>query len=271
MIHDTWFALENFSLLLSPLRSNRTHPRLSGPRLAPICSTSSIIFDFSAQKSSIKLLLSRNSKSVGKFQIYFSFSVEYSLRRRNRSETLLTAAGNTSARHRITALAAHQKTSTVSHDEGQRISDASLGTFISRSCSSNPNNQRTHSRENISRIRQRTSKRHSSFSSNDTAYWPDVLPRGPVELHDNFFSTVRQWQLEHCFSVCGGTICQPFGLTDYITIEYEPTANNGHADDGRTGRDSDRSGRRSFGLRNTPNLVLLLTALAAGVSWGILG
>ncbi|KAH8122490.1 hypothetical protein ACSS6W_007034 [Trichoderma asperelloides] len=68
-----------------------------------------------------------------------------------------------------------------------------------------------------------------------------------------------------------GTICQPFGLTDYITIEYEATANNGHADDGRGGGDHDRGGRRSFGLRNTPNLVLCLTAIAAGVSWGFLG
>lgn len=62
-----------------------------------------------------------------------------------------------------------------------------------------------------------------------------------------------------------GTICQPFGLTDLITIEYESTANNGHADDGRGG-----GGRRSFGLRNTLNLGLLLTALVAGVSWGTL-
>jgi hypothetical protein len=70
-----------------------------------------------------------------------------------------------------------------------------------------------------------------------------------------------------------GTVCQPFGLSDYITIEYESTANNGHAGDGRDGGrhdDNDRSGRRSFGLRNTPNMVLLFTALAAGVSWCVL-
>ncbi|KAL7925106.1 hypothetical protein ACQKWADRAFT_285063 [Trichoderma austrokoningii] len=67
-----------------------------------------------------------------------------------------------------------------------------------------------------------------------------------------------------------GTICQPFGLTDFITIEHVPTADNGHADDGRGDSCDDRGGRRSFGFRNGPNLFLLL-ALAVGVSWSILG
>ncbi|KAL6904415.1 hypothetical protein GGI43DRAFT_319558 [Trichoderma evansii] len=73
------------------------------------------------------------------------------------------------------------------------------------------------------------------------------------------------------FPCAVGTICQPFGLTDYITIEYAPTANSEHTEDGRDGGDNERSGRRSSGLRNTPSLILLFTAFAAGVCWGFLG
>ncbi|KAM0253043.1 hypothetical protein ACHAQJ_007474 [Trichoderma viride] len=71
-----------------------------------------------------------------------------------------------------------------------------------------------------------------------------------------------------------GTICQPFGLTDYITIEYEAAANNGHAEDGgragRAGSDDSKSGKKSFGLRKAPSLMLLFTAFATGVSWSFL-
>jgi hypothetical protein len=67
-----------------------------------------------------------------------------------------------------------------------------------------------------------------------------------------------------------GTICQPSGLTDYITIEYEATANNGPTDDGRASSDSNKSGKKSFGLRNTPSLVLLFTTFATGISWSFI-
>ncbi|KAL6873132.1 hypothetical protein J3F83DRAFT_732175 [Trichoderma novae-zelandiae] len=75
-----------------------------------------------------------------------------------------------------------------------------------------------------------------------------------------------------------GTICQPFGLTDYITIEHGPDSSegeahqedNGHASGGRTGDDRGMSGKSSFGLRNSPGLVLLFGAFMAGVSWSIL-
>ncbi|EHK17484.1 uncharacterized protein TRIVIDRAFT_43445 [Trichoderma virens Gv29-8] len=72
-----------------------------------------------------------------------------------------------------------------------------------------------------------------------------------------------------------GTICQPFGLTDFITIEHEASASdsqpdNGHASDGRAGDGHDRSGKKSLGLRNSPSLVLLVGALLTGVSWGFL-
>ncbi|PTB54148.1 hypothetical protein M431DRAFT_88126 [Trichoderma harzianum CBS 226.95] len=68
-----------------------------------------------------------------------------------------------------------------------------------------------------------------------------------------------------------GTICQPFGLTDFITIEHDPSAiagygDNGHASDG--GRD--KSGKKSVGLRNSPGLVLLAGAVVTGVSWSFL-
>ncbi|KAH6608667.1 hypothetical protein Trco_002013 [Trichoderma cornu-damae] len=70
-----------------------------------------------------------------------------------------------------------------------------------------------------------------------------------------------------------GTICQPSSLTDYITIEHEPSANDGHdyghghADDGRADSDGGKDGKKSLGLRGSPSLVLLLAALATGVSW----
>ncbi|EHK49951.1 uncharacterized protein TrAtP1_007818 [Trichoderma atroviride] len=96
-------------------------------------------------------------------------------------------------------------------------------------------------------------------------------PEGQWNCMTTSFQRCASGSWSIAFPCAAGTICQPFGLTDYITIEYEPTANNGQADDGRTGCDHDRGGRRSFGLRNTPNLVLLFTALVAGVFWGILG
>lgn len=73
------------------------------------------------------------------------------------------------------------------------------------------------------------------------------------------------------FPCAAGTICQPFGLTDYITIEYQATANSGQTEDGGDGSNNERSGRRSSAFRNTPGLVLLFAAFAAGVSWGFLG
>lgn len=96
-------------------------------------------------------------------------------------------------------------------------------------------------------------------------------PEGQWNCMTSSFQRCASGSWSIAFPCAAGTICQPFGLTDHITIEYESTANNGHAEDGRNRGDCDRSGRRSFGLRNTPNLILLLTALAAGVSWGMLG
>lgn len=64
-----------------------------------------------------------------------------------------------------------------------------------------------------------------------------------------------------------GTICQPFGLTDHITIEYEATASEGHAEDaGPSSDDRNRGRKKSRGLRNSPSLVLLLlAAFTAGI------
>ncbi|KAL7945962.1 hypothetical protein V8C42DRAFT_322085 [Trichoderma barbatum] len=73
-----------------------------------------------------------------------------------------------------------------------------------------------------------------------------------------------------------GTICQPFGLTDFITIEHEPSvdngdadqghADNGHASDGRTGTGHDKSGKSNMGLRSSPGMALLVGALVTGIS-----
>ena len=68
-----------------------------------------------------------------------------------------------------------------------------------------------------------------------------------------------------------GTICQPFGLTDFITIEHDPSAIAGHGDNGHAsdaGRD--KSGKKSVGIRNSPGLVLLAGAVVTGVSWNFL-
>ncbi|KAL7789382.1 hypothetical protein V8C37DRAFT_386375 [Trichoderma ceciliae] len=69
-----------------------------------------------------------------------------------------------------------------------------------------------------------------------------------------------------------GTICQPPGLTEYISIEHEPTANtcDDDGDDGRAGGDHRRDGKKSFGLQSSPSLMLLFAALATGISWGFL-
>lgn len=115
---------------------------------------------------------------------------------------------------------------------------------------------------------------------NDTS-----LPPGPAQPIGQMCSPEGQWNcMTTSFQRCAGgtwsvavpcavgTICQPFGLTDYITIEYEATsANNGHADNGRDGSDRERGGRRSSGPRNTPRLALLFTVFAVGVFRGFLG
>lgn len=75
-----------------------------------------------------------------------------------------------------------------------------------------------------------------------------------------------------------GTICQPFGLTDYITIEHTSDSNNGeahqedngHASGGRTGDDGGKSGRSSSGIKDSPALVLLFGVSMAGVMWDFL-
>jgi hypothetical protein len=78
-----------------------------------------------------------------------------------------------------------------------------------------------------------------------------------------------------------GTICQPFGLTDYITIEHTATSDsndgeahqedNGHASGGRKGDVRGKSGKSSSsGMRNSPGLCLLLGMMAVGVSWNVL-
>ncbi|PTB67051.1 hypothetical protein BBK36DRAFT_1199370 [Trichoderma citrinoviride] len=76
-----------------------------------------------------------------------------------------------------------------------------------------------------------------------------------------------------------GTICQPFGLTDHITIEHTSDFNNGeaHQEDngrasgGKTGDDdrgkSGKSGKSSSGMRTWPGLVLLFGASVASVVW----
>ncbi|RFU73480.1 hypothetical protein TARUN_8765 [Trichoderma arundinaceum] len=86
-----------------------------------------------------------------------------------------------------------------------------------------------------------------------------------------------------------GTICQPSGLTDYITIEHELTADdhvnndhadnghadNGHADNGQAddigaGNDREKNEKKGFGLKKSPSLALLFTAAVTGISWGFL-
>ncbi|KAL7912043.1 hypothetical protein GGI35DRAFT_468410 [Trichoderma velutinum] len=72
-----------------------------------------------------------------------------------------------------------------------------------------------------------------------------------------------------------GTICQPSGLTDFITIEHEPSASagygdNGHASDGKASDGREKGGKKNLGIRNSPGLVLLIGALVTGVSWSCL-
>ncbi|KAL6694899.1 hypothetical protein J3F84DRAFT_375476 [Trichoderma pleuroticola] len=72
-----------------------------------------------------------------------------------------------------------------------------------------------------------------------------------------------------------GTVCQPFGLTDFITIEHDPSAiaghgDNGHASDGKADGGRDKSGKKSPGIRNSPGLVLLAGAIVTGISWSFI-
>ncbi|KAL7960939.1 hypothetical protein V8C34DRAFT_44389 [Trichoderma compactum] len=72
-----------------------------------------------------------------------------------------------------------------------------------------------------------------------------------------------------------GTICQPVGLTDFISIEYDPSAiaghgDNGHASDGKADGGRDKSGKKNPGIRNSPGLVLLAGAVVSGISWSFL-
>ncbi|KAL7820014.1 hypothetical protein V8C26DRAFT_379029 [Trichoderma gracile] len=123
---------------------------------------------------------------------------------------------------------------------------------------------------------------------------PDVQPRQPINAGEACFPE-GQWNCmttswQRCASgswsgvvpCATGTICQPFGLTDHITIEHTTTSgsnngeahqeDNGHASDGRDrdeGGKSGKSGKSSSGMRHSPGLCLLLGVLTAGVSWGL--
>ncbi|KAL6800236.1 hypothetical protein J3E68DRAFT_397730 [Trichoderma sp. SZMC 28012] len=96
-------------------------------------------------------------------------------------------------------------------------------------------------------------------------------PEGQWNCMTNSWQRCASGMWSAVIPCAAGTICQPFGLTDFITIEHDPSAitgfgDNGHASDG--GRD--KSGKKSVGIRNSPGLVLLAGAVVTGVSWSFL-
>lgn len=122
---------------------------------------------------------------------------------------------------------------------------------------------------------------------------PEIQPRQPINAGEAC-SPEGQWNCmttswQRCasgswsgvVSCAMGTICQPFGLTDYITIEHTATSDsndgeahqedNGHASGGRKGDVRGKSGKSSSsGMRNSPGLCLLLGMMAVGVSWNVM-
>ncbi|KAL7815302.1 hypothetical protein V8C44DRAFT_324103 [Trichoderma aethiopicum] len=123
---------------------------------------------------------------------------------------------------------------------------------------------------------------------------PDVRPRQPIIAGEACFPE-GQWNCmttswQRCASgswsavvpCATGTMCQPFGLTDHITIEHTTTASdsnsgeahqedNGHASEGSKGDGGGKGGKKSSsGMRNSPGLCLLLGMLLAGVFWELL-
>ncbi|PTB76122.1 hypothetical protein M440DRAFT_1401581 [Trichoderma longibrachiatum ATCC 18648] len=123
---------------------------------------------------------------------------------------------------------------------------------------------------------------------------PDIRPRQPINAGEAC-SPEGQWNCmttswQRCASgswsavvpCAAGTMCQPFGLTDHITIEHTTSdsnngeahqEDNGHASDRRKGDEGEceKSGKKSSsGMRNSPGLCLLLETLLAGASWASL-